>query len=71
MAKQLDTNRTRLVFTGTESGPTDLSVEYSVVDGDLADKGKYAAMDSPDFDAQSSAIWTSAISTVETAEGIS
>lgn len=71
MAKQLDTNRTRLVFTGPDTGPTTLTLEYSVVDGDLAERGKSAVMDSPDFDATSAAIWASAISTVEAAEGIS
>lgn len=71
MAKALDTSRTRLVFTGPDTGPTALAVEFSVVDGDLADKGKRTVIDSPNFDATSSAVWASAISTVETAEGIS
>jgi len=71
MAKQLDADRTRLVFTGSELGPDTLAIEYSVMDGDLADSGKRTIMDSPDFDATSSAIWASAVSTVETAEGIS
>lgn len=71
MAKQLDTDRTRLVFKGTDSGPTTLTVEYSIVDGDLSDRGKQAELEGPDFDATSSAIWNSAISTVETSEGIS
>jgi len=71
MAKALDTNRTRLVFTGPDTGPTALAVEYSVVDGDMEDKGKRAEMDSPNFDSTSSAIWASAVGTVETAEEIS
>lgn len=71
MAKQLDTNRTRLVFTGPDTGPTDLSVEYSVVDGDMEDLGKRAEISEPNFDATSSTIWSSSIGTVETAEGIS
>lgn len=71
MAKALDTDRTRLVFTGPDTGPTALWVEYSVVDGDLADLGKRGDMESPNFDSTSSAIWAASVSAVETAEGIS
>ena len=71
MPRQLDTRRTRLVLTGSVTGPETLAVEYSIVAGDLTQRGMRAEMDEPSFSSPSADLWTSAISTVETAEGIS
>lgn len=71
MAKQLHGDVTRLVMTGPDTGPDTLWCEYAVVDGDLQSTGKRADISEPDFTATSSALWSSAISAVETSEGIS
>ena len=70
MAKALDSERTRLVMTGPDSGPTKMWAEYGVVDGDMQDLGKKNVFEGTNFDTASNTLWTSTMSALETAEGI-
>jgi len=71
MARQLSTANTRLVITTDASqDPEALSHEYRVKNGDLAESPKLTPDASPNFNQTVNAMWTGAVSAIETAEGI-
>ena len=72
MARQLSPTNTRLIVTTDGSqAPDALKREYRVEDADLAEDPKVTDEASPSFNQTVNALWTSQMSALNTAEGIS
>ena len=72
MARKIkEENRLRLVLTGPSSQPTQLTAEYSVVDGDLSEKPQRLVFDGTDVSATIKNLWKDAIGTIKKAEKLS
>ena len=72
MARKIrENNRLRLVFTGPSAQPTQMAVEYSVVDGDLAEASQRVEFDDTNFEGTVKDLWKSTVTAIKKAEKLS
>lgn len=71
MTRQLENGTTRIVIGGSTDSPAEMTIEFRVVDGDLAEKPKRAKFEDTDFTSTVAELWQSAVSQTNSAEKIS
>lgn len=71
MARQLENGKTRIVISGPTNGPTQMTAEYRVINGDMGEQPKRVLFDGTDFDSTVSELWQSAMGQSNAAEEIS
>lgn len=71
MSRQIkEDNNMRLVFSGPSVRPTELKVEYRVIDGDLAEPARVVKFSETDFDLTVGDLWIATVNSVKKSEGL-
>lgn len=69
MARKLkEQNKTRLVLTGPVTQPTEMAIEYMVMDGDLSEPAKRMIFDGTDFNATIGDLWNDSVNNAKKTE---
>lgn len=60
----------RMVFTGSDTQPTGMRVEYQIIDSDMVEPPERIRFEETNFDIATQSLWSDTLAQVRTAESL-